>query len=633
MAQEDYLSGSQFGQVAGTLLSRKKKDEKDELYKALLLSAITESFGQLQKQQKQDVVDAAADVKVKYADIFDNNKEEWNGARENRDRLKKYDQLGESYLNQEVAKRIDSNPEFFDNDISWGNRANYGPAERKLLQDVFDAEKNRLKVELDLLRKDPTNTYETFTKYNEAAKNEYLAALASVEDDPTKKGLLRSAFNRIFRTKRDEEGNLVSTNAEKIELMDNLNKAQKERNDFRSKINTAKTLLDLNYEAGINNTQEQLLNGAAIKSQKRFNYEDVLQQRNNNLKVLQTKEGKVNKDFFNLPFNVEIIDAKETISNLNTIPEKIEGNTVSVNIKAEQFKNIKTLSKEGEDTIVNPISSDIFQNALAVQILSMNYNLLKNNEQPLVGAESIHAALQIWSDEGRFVKMNQIDTEGFKILGKTVPYTAEQLWNEDDILFIPPGSDFLIRGKSTSSDAASVNADKGQEKPEKEDETEFNPIKIETWAESNKFTSLNPIQRQETINELKRNYPDDVEKIDLIFEPILQNLQMQEKKKVNQTSQDVQMPQMSQDDVDAYIDEQRSKIASRGMEEVKELYNTKQMQFDMERLEKLAQGSSYVRGKSALLKKYNLDQNATPEEIEIVLATLKGEDVSLLAKQ
>jgi hypothetical protein len=144
---------------------------------------------------------------------------------------------------------------------------------------------------------------------------------------------------------------------------------------------------------------------------------------------------------------------------------------------------------------------------------------------------------------------------------------------------------------------------------------------------------LNEIQRQETINELKRNYSDNAENIDLIFEPILQNLYMQEKKKVNQTSQDVQMPQMSQDDVDAYIDEQRSKIASRGMEEVKELYNTKQMQFDMERLEKLAQGSSYVRGKSALLKKYNLDQNATPEEIEIVLATLKGEDVSLLAKQ
>ena len=633
MAQEDYLSGSQFGQVAGTLLSRKKKNEKDELYKALLLSAITESFGQLQKQQKQDVVDAAADVNVKYADIFENNKEEWNGAIENRNRLKKYDQLGESYLNQEVAKRIDSNPEFFDNDISWANKKTYDPNVQKVLKDVFDAEKNRLKVELDLLRKDPTNTYETFTKYNEAAKNEYLAALAAVEDDPTKKGLLRSAFNRIFRTKRDEEGNLVSTNAEKIELMDNLNKAQKARNDFRSKINTAKTLLDLNYEAGINNTQEQLLNGAAIKSQKRFTYDEVLKQRDNNLKILQTKEGKVNKEFFNLPFNVEIIDAKETISNLNTIPEKIEGNTTSVNIKSEQFKNIKTLSKEGKDAIVNSISSDVFQNALSVQILSMNYNLLKNNEQPLVGAEAIHGALQIWSDEGRFVKMNQIDTEGFKILGMTVPGTKDQLWNEDDILFIPPGSDFLIRGKSTSSDAANVNADKGQEKPEEENDTEFNPLKILSWAQSDDFTSLNPMQRQETINELKRNYSDDAEKIDLIFEPILQNLQMQEKKKVNQTSQDVQMPQMSQDDVDAYIDEQRSKIASRGMEEVKELYNTKQMQFDMERLEKLAQGSSYVRGKSALLKKYNLDQNATPEEIEIVLATLQSNNNSLLAQQ
>ena len=623
MAQEDYLSGSKFGQVAGGLLARRQKQDKKQFEKALLASAILETFGQLQAKQKQDTKDAIDNINTNYNDIFVNNKEEWDGSAENRKRVQQYEKLGDTYVNAEVEKIVNNTNEFLDNDIVWANRGQYSPEDRKKLQQVFDDQKELFKAELNILREDPRNVHKTFSAYNQAAKNEYLAALAQVEDDPTRKGLIRSAFNKIFGY----------GSASKAELSGRLDVAKEERQKFQNKVNVAKTLLDLNYESVINNNQEELLKGISTRSQKRFTYDEVLKQRNNNLKILQDKKGEVNKDFFNLPFNVDIIDAEETISDLNTIPEKIEGNTVSVNIKSEKFKNIKTLNKEGEDVIVNPISSDVFQNALAVQILSMNYGLLKNKEQPLIGAEAIHGALQIWSDEGRFVKMNQIDTEGFKILGKTVPGTKDQLWNEDDILFIPPGSDFLMRGKATSSDAANVNSDKGQEKPEEVDDTEFNPLKILSWAQSSDFTSLNPIQRQETINELKRNYSDDVEKIDLIFEPILQNLQMQEKQKVNKTSQDLQMPQMSQDDVDAYIDEQRSKIASRGKEEVKTLYNAQQMQFDMERLQKLAQGSSYVRGKSALLKKYNLDQNATPEEIEIVLATLKGEDVSLLAKQ
>jgi hypothetical protein len=36
MAQEDYLSGSQFGQVAGSLLAGRKKKDKKDFKKALL---------------------------------------------------------------------------------------------------------------------------------------------------------------------------------------------------------------------------------------------------------------------------------------------------------------------------------------------------------------------------------------------------------------------------------------------------------------------------------------------------------------------------------------------------------------------------------------------------------------------
>ncbi len=40
MAQEDYLSGSAFGQVAGSLLASNKKKDKKERNKALLATVL-----------------------------------------------------------------------------------------------------------------------------------------------------------------------------------------------------------------------------------------------------------------------------------------------------------------------------------------------------------------------------------------------------------------------------------------------------------------------------------------------------------------------------------------------------------------------------------------------------------------
>ena len=75
MAQEDYLSGSAFGQVAGSLLASNKKRAKKDRNKALLATVLFETLGALQKNQKQKIVDGANDVKDKYEDIFTNNEE------------------------------------------------------------------------------------------------------------------------------------------------------------------------------------------------------------------------------------------------------------------------------------------------------------------------------------------------------------------------------------------------------------------------------------------------------------------------------------------------------------------------------------------------------------------------------
>ena len=80
MAIEDYFKGSSqtYGQIAGSLLAGRTKEDKKQAKKALLASVVMNTFGALQNQQKQSIIDASDDVKDKYQDIFDNNEEIYN---------------------------------------------------------------------------------------------------------------------------------------------------------------------------------------------------------------------------------------------------------------------------------------------------------------------------------------------------------------------------------------------------------------------------------------------------------------------------------------------------------------------------------------------------------------------------
>ena len=80
MAIEDYFQGSSkaYGQVAGSLLAGRDKQDKKEAKRALIASTVMATFGALQNKQKQDIIDGANDVNTKYQDIFDNNEEIYN---------------------------------------------------------------------------------------------------------------------------------------------------------------------------------------------------------------------------------------------------------------------------------------------------------------------------------------------------------------------------------------------------------------------------------------------------------------------------------------------------------------------------------------------------------------------------
>ena len=252
MAIEDYFKGSSqaYGQLAGSLLAGRRKEDKKEAKRALIASTVMATFGALQNQQKQSIIDGANDVKEKYSEIFNLNKSEFEAYAPERALLKRYNDNKETFLNEEVAKIIDNTDEAVTARVKWADVDNQ-PDEnlKKSMYAAYNAEREKLINRMESLKVDPRATTKTVEKYNQRAIEEYKAAMALVEDDPTKKGLIRSAWNRIFKRQEDPErlkelqetgidvrGDLVTTNAELIDLQDALIKAKENRTTFRDSI-------------------------------------------------------------------------------------------------------------------------------------------------------------------------------------------------------------------------------------------------------------------------------------------------------------------------------------------------------------------------------------------------------------
>jgi len=222
MAIEDYFKGSSqaYGQLAGSLLAGRKKEDKKEAKRALIASTVMASFGALQNQQKQTVIDASNDVKQQYSDIFTNNEELYNLQAGNRAKYMSYLDDKESYLHSEAVKRFNSDAyikkELGENAFSSVNQETLDAESYEKAVKVFESYKNQAEQDIKLKGASPAVSTTTFTKFNELAVKEYKAALSAVEDDPTKKGLIRAAFNKIFGEDRD--GNKRFGMAEKAEL-------------------------------------------------------------------------------------------------------------------------------------------------------------------------------------------------------------------------------------------------------------------------------------------------------------------------------------------------------------------------------------------------------------------------------
>ena len=240
----DYLTSSNFADVAGSILSKRQSDYKSQAKKALGFSLINNFLGQANQGLIQEKEDAINELTDKYNDIFKLNEEEFTSTywQNNRNRLKEFIENENEFLNKEALEYL-STTDAAVTAMFGGKEINPAtlyqepdPEVRKTMLDAFNAKRQEIANEMENLKNDPRATMQTSVEYNKLAKAEYLAALEAVKDDPRRKSLMRKAWNRIFRTEKDEEGTRVSTNPAVIELEDTLRIAKENRNTFRDSL-------------------------------------------------------------------------------------------------------------------------------------------------------------------------------------------------------------------------------------------------------------------------------------------------------------------------------------------------------------------------------------------------------------
>ena len=204
----NYFDSSNLGQVAGSLLARKQRLSTRDRNEALLLSLIGTAFNTAQNKQEEKLQDSFLDLTDKYEDIFTANKDIYSSQDNIKARAdyKLYQSDKQRYLDTKAI-------ELFNEDVNMREALGTNTPHSQIAgsRDLTPESIQRYKAIMDDKRKiaeeyiiaksqNPAVTMESFTAYNQAAKDEYIAARNQLRDDPTKQSLLANAFDKLFGT-------------------------------------------------------------------------------------------------------------------------------------------------------------------------------------------------------------------------------------------------------------------------------------------------------------------------------------------------------------------------------------------------------------------------------------------------
>ena len=387
----DYLSGSEFGQVAGALLARRDKEDKKQAKRALVASAVLESLGVLQRNQKQGVIDSINETNEKYSDIFENNKDIFISKNKERNEFLSYKENPDAYIEKKAI-------EFFNNDTELQAKLGVNPysniSRSNLSVDSYESamkvleDKRKLAKEyIEAQGQNPAVTIQTFTKFNEAAKEEYKAALAAVEDDPTKKGLIRAAFNKIFGTGEEKKANLL------IEL----EKAETKRKLQDEKIPYFDTVKG----------KEELINREVQKGEEEVKKDSFL---------YETKSMKLTKDNEAILKYIEDAQFKDIMEGSKEAQE-LEDNIISAYRKGLTVSKIKELDEIQENNLSDFVSTFVKVERIREDAPDMDpTDFLTVKERDLydlgmgITRDEINAVEEIRNKENRLEVVSQINS-------------------------------------------------------------------------------------------------------------------------------------------------------------------------------------------------------------------------------
>jgi len=525
--------GDNFGKALGSILGRRRSIQKRNRRKILAASFFMDLFKGKGQQLQQGVVDSLNTLNDKWGDITDSQNDLWKDwTDEGRKRLDEYNRRGNKYLNERAANEMKYTDAAIEEGITWENRNDptVSKEAREALMTSFNAERERALAEINILKTDPRAQFETKTGFNEKAKNAYLAEYNLITKDPTQKGAVRYAFNRAFRTERDKEGNLVSTNAEKIELEEALKKAVAARNKQDANITAAIKAIDSNYSDMVGKIVKTPNEIKALKNKKKilrspFSKKDIdnqVKEFKNEVFTVYPKDHEFEGRLSNI-IRDNVKNAKITVSVINKQKDRLpaeeplpEGQigpypTDEVEIFKNDFQDLVVLNLDGE---FDRLSSEQIFRSMAITALAINNTLKKQGKDSLTGMLLQRTVLKQWSKEKRFSKLGGEADEYYTrlklIAPKKIgvkPYTT---WDEDDIVVKLPSEDGynLVDNIIQTSDAVNIHQSQGGNKPD--------PLEqIEAYLRSNEFLSGSPQEQKMTIEEIRNKYKNKIPTADL----------------------------------------------------------------------------------------------------------------------
>ena len=510
MAQENYYD-SPYSEIAGGLLARGK--DKDDAGKAIILGIIQQFASNAKAGLKKSVIDGSKDVATKWTGILKSLEEDFDNASEDRKAAQEYKDRPDIFLTKRAIENIDLvNP---GKNFTYATRfaKNVTEQQRKDLAQSLDEEKLELKKLWDLKLLDPKISINNRVDFLAPALKAGLAADKAVINDPTKRNLVAAFYNRVFKTERNEDGELVTTNGKLLKLKNDADVAENVFLEQQKKIDAAELKLESHFEGLIGQDVDKInfdegapniftVTGKEKRDQVKLN-NDVMYIIKNNKRVFNSK-------YWDVPKDVTLASSNGTTG------------TKTVDIKEYKFKNIVIKNEDGE--ISNYSEQEFLQDVATRQIqIRKAIEAQEGSTPPDIGVLSFEGALDAFAKEGRFMEVSALNDKSLwkKLATNNKNFTLD---NPNSIIFIKPNTNVLNNQKVNTSDLIQVGEDNSSIEEEanldgdKGDSSVYSHIALEAMMGNENFIQASVEMQNKEVAELIKVHPEKEEEITALYD-------------------------------------------------------------------------------------------------------------------